>query len=666
MINKYFRNICLAFIIILGSCITLVSCQDRDTFADHADSQANLTADAIVLDGLDQTVALPCEDGAAVVGVEVVEGDFLTPLSGGRLYAEQNDDGQVRKATVRLCRADGTHSVVRLVQKVPTRTDVQSRRSFYRHHGLGYSYDAVAGNYRDLAYVRCQVLNRAVIDIVDEEEAAGILQMQYRNEMKASHSVVTSVVEYVQNTNFTGEGKAQIRGLYNGEIKKSCSIFEVGRTDTYILHDERYLPLADYSLQIQNVRDYVKEYPTLLTSSFRKAIDNLSKTGVDDWKAVDDFINLYGTHVVYGATIGATLCVDVQVSTHLFKTTEEEESLSEHTIATLFQQNKTQSAQDEKYQMLRDCRTKFDIVGGDVSILDPLVGRTFFTTEGVSTSMLGDWMNSVVYDEDDIANSNAELIDMEVWPIWELVPDEIVAMRLQARILQNAGLMLQLLGNKNFLNASFTYPVSSITCRIGNERNQTFQNPATAEVIVDGRHVATICRERVPEISQDEEVQVVYPIYEGRVKLTDGFCIYNGKEYAVDWRNNHFTVKVVNEEATEDGHLYLTGGLLSTKPTQEFTYQEGHLILGCERPGGITVQGSLAGTMVPVKKHFGHFYLENNTQNYNNLPGWTYSTSVPAENNNYGNYFSGTQWQNRMVRNDNYVYVYNTTEIGYE
>lgn len=647
--------------------LLLTACQDIDLTQRISEDDLAAACD-VMIDGLDQTVALPLEGKGSVVDIEVEDGDFLTALPGGRLYAEQNDDGQMRQGTIHVQFSDGSTRRLTLGQRAATRAEVQSQKSFYRHHALGYSYDAVNGNYCDLKYVRCQVLNRAIIEAVDTLEVNGIFNEEYLHDTNFSSSVSTSVVDYVQNCNFVAGADAKIALILGGEVKGFCHIFEDGTEDNYILHDERELQRARYTLQIGDLQELVRKYPALLTSSFRKAIEKLAATSVDDWKAVDDFINIYGTHVVNAATLGARLTVDVQVKANKFDTKEADSLMADATIATLFKMDYTSSSQNKNYQILRNCKCHVEAIGGDVSTLDKLVSRTFFSNEDLEPVMLTTWENSVKFDGEDIANSNVEMTDMEVWPIWELVPDKSVADRLQARIQADAAIMLQLLGNRNFLNAKFQYPIPSVTCHIGNQKNQKFDNPAVTDVIVDGRHVATVCRELVPEIDRTNQVQVAYPIYEGRVKLTNGLCVHEGKTYSVDWRNGHFKVNEVDELATSDGYMYLTGGVLTTSSFDGVDYQTGHLVLGCERPGGIAINGGLAGNMVKVQKHFGHFYLVNDKNNYGNLPNWSYVTSAPSEASeaDYKDYFPQGVWQNRMVRDASYVYIFNPTELGYE
>ena len=79
----------------------------------------------------------------------------------------------------------------------------------------------------------------------------------------------------------------------------------------------------------------MKEYPELLTHSFRKAIEDLSRHP-SDIMALDSFLVRFGTHVVQSATLGGKLDLHVSVSQQSFDTYEEEGLFSENTIALFF------------------------------------------------------------------------------------------------------------------------------------------------------------------------------------------------------------------------------------------------------------------------------------------------------------------------------------------
>lgn len=626
-------------------------------------TETELPFDAIVLSGVAHAYPIPTVEKGNIETIEFIEGDFIFPINKDTLYVEQNDGVATRMARITLRMSGGYEQQLTLSQPPASRaTSVDKHHSFYRHHGIGYSYDALGGDYCDLASVRCQVLNRAVIDYINEMEVEPFIRVDYQNQMHATSNVYTSVVDYIQHSNFYASGKAKIL-MYSGEASATCSAFEDGQIDTYILHEERLFQRAMYQVEVSNIADYVAQYPNLLTSSFRTALAKLAATDANDWKAVDDFIATYGTHVVHATELGARINVDVQVETHKFNQIVNEEVLSKQAIATLFKEKNSSESQETNYQILSNRRCRVDVLGGDLSTINVVVGMSMFSNENITSSMLDKWMESIYFDDDDLEHSNVEMINMEVIPIWELIPDPVVADRVEARIQDDAAELQRLLGNRNFLNASFPYPVKKVTCRIGNKK-QTFSNPAVTDIIVSGRHVATVCHEYVPEITTKEKVYVAYPIYEGRVKLTDGYCIYQNKAYSVDWRHNKYTVTALGD-VKSDGNLYLNCGMLSATAYDNLIYQKGYPILGCERPGGIAIDGTLAGEMVKVEKHFGHFYLQDNTKKYTNLPGWDYCTTDPAETKNYSDYFK-KGYRNRMVRRDDYTYIYNTTEIGHE
>ena len=638
------------------------------------DADGQQPADAIEISPFDQTLDMAELQGwgaGSVISVSVAstEADFLMAVDSCSLYVEQNDDGQWRTAIVAVTRADGSLAQVTLAQPPASRaSDTDARRSFYRHHAIGYSYDAIGGEYCNPNYVRCQLLNRAVIDELEKKYVEKFIFVERLNELQRTHSVYTSVVDYVQNSNFKADVEGGVAILFEGSIQTDIHAFEEGLIESYILRDRRALPRARFTLVPENIAKYVKSHPSLLTSSFRNALKRLAATPVSDWRAVDDFLDVYGSHMVWDVELGASLTLDVQVETHKFVDEINEGALSSVAIASLFEQHNSSSSETKEYQVLRDCKCVVDLVGGDMTILDAIMGMTTFSSENINISEddLDRWERSVYFSDDDLANSNVEMTSMQVMPIWELIADETLAERIQSRVYSNAATMQRLLGNRNFVNVAIPYSQRKYVCRIGNQK-YTFNDPDVTDIVVAGRYVATICHEPIPPIAGREKVYVVYPIYEGHVKLGSGLCVYKGMAYQVVWSHNELTVSKLGEVDEEyfDGNIYMNIGSLSTKRLVVADYLEGHPVAGVERPGGIAIDGSLAGQPVRVVKHFGHFYL-NNKNRYDNLPNWSFVNKQPDEAKNYPEYFDATTWKDRMVRNDDYVYILNTTEIGYE
>jgi hypothetical protein len=645
---------------VLLELLLLAACQDELPTPSYEQAEDDWSS-VVQLEGSDGYVDI-AGTGRSVKSVDVLKGDFIMDAGDGRLYYEENDDPAVRTAQVHVTYTDGTDSLFLFAQPVASRAAQSGLTQFYRHYGIGYSYEAVEGNYCDLRSFRSQVLNRAVLEKVEKERYVTLLRVNPLQQISTKASSYSSVVEYVQNSNFTASGKADLI-VYAGEVTGTCSVFEDGSTDTYILHDELSKDIAEYSLSYSDLNALAQDYPSLLTSSFRSALSKITDTN----KSIDDFINQFGTHVVVYSKLGARMSVDIQAETKRFNTVYNKELLSKQVLATLFHEVYSKTEEERYKQILKECTCRFSVTGGDVSAFDKLVGMNKFDSSSYTTEMKTNWLNSIKYDDSDIANSNIELIDMKVIPIWNLIPDEALADRVEARVTGNMGLIIETLGNKNFINTAFPAHPTSVTCRIGTKKNQTFTNPSTVDVIVSNRHVATICKEYVPEISATEQVFVAYPIYEGRIKMTSGLCIYDGKVYHVDWSLNRFTVSEEEVDGVVPDSIYMNWGALSVNRYSASAYQTGHLIVGSERPGGIGIDGSLSGELRLVQKHFGHFYLDN-TKKYDNLPEWTYTTTEPSEANeaDYSSYFTEGEFKNRMVRNDDYIYIWNQTEIGYE
>ena len=677
----------LLYILLLP--IVAISCRDvgeEDVFP-AGEEPFVVPAGAIQISPLDQTLDVEAllasrleSDGDSLSGgssaapsvvscrVTSPETDFLMPLDAQRLYVEQNDDGQWRLATVDVCLADGSRNVLTLAQPPATRASAgQVRRNFLRHHGLGYSYDAVAGKYCDLNYVRCQLLNRAVMDELQDKLLYTLISVEKINKMRFQHSVSSSLVDYIQNSNFTADASLDLI-IFEGSVSAACSAFEEGKQESYILHDEQVHPRARYRLEAENIAYYVQRYPKLLTSSFRKAIAKLAATPVDDWQAIDEFLDVYGTHMVNDVELGASVAVDVLVETHKFNLVESLDLLAQGQLSSLFKLRYNQTEEEKNYKVLRNCKCRVDVVGGDISKLDPIIGMTVFSNDDVdiSAKILTEWMESIVYDDNDLEHSNVEMTNMRVVPIWTLIPDEHLANRIEARVYSNAASMMYLLGNRNFINVKIPFSQTKYVCRIGNQK-YSINNPDVTDVLASGRHVATICLETVPAISEREKVRVAYPIYEGHVKLTNGLCVYKDDVYKVSWQGNSLEVTKTDSliGSSFDGNLYMNNGALSIKRVESYEYLEGHPILGCERPGGIAIDGSLAGKPVRVVKHFNHFYLKDK-ERYDNLPNWSWSEELPAEAETFPDYFDATTWKDRMMRNQDYTYIWNTTEIGYE
>lgn len=673
--------------IILLSITLLASC--NDTFLPELEEgtlDSSLDAADIRLNGLDQNVSLP-ESFGNVSQIIATKGSFITALGGNQFFVEQNDGSNARTTDLTVIDTNGQSHTCRVRQdpvSLVRQTDLYN--NFYRNYGVGYSYNAVDGEYCNLSDVRCQLINRAVLDRLQPNYPDIFMLVDQMNDTFIRQSVSTSVTNYIQNTNFKATAKGQLLLLFSGGIEKSCHIFEDGITNQYLLHQEQLIKRAEFFLDPVAVAEAVQIDSTILTASFRSAINKLAQTDADDWQAVDDFINLYGTHVVTNATLGAKLALDIQVEEKKFHTLEEVNELSKASIALLFKRYSESQSSDEDYKILKDSKCQIDVLGGDLSTLDNLINTTIFRNDNYTPTMFNDWVESVNFDNEHIENSNVELMDMNVTPIWDLIPDPSVAERVEARVVGNVNIMQKYLGNRNFINTSFSINPSGIKF-LAAGKSATAASAPIVNVIASNRVVAIICKEYVPEIGgaayKKELKTVAYPVYEGRVQMKNGLCIFMGQAYDVSWNDDHFSVDSIGP-VKDENTIYMNLGKLEINQYANLTYQPSSVIPALECINGIRPDGSVKpDKYCSVIKHFGDFYLGNvsvvdnafditftpDFNSYENIPNWTWTTQAPAYSSGYPEFFdtgsdSDNRFYNRMVRSDDYLYIYNPTEIS--
>jgi len=536
-------------------------------------------------------------------------------------------------------------------------TRAQTQTYFLRDHAVGYSYNALEGRECSIDEVRCQVVNREELDRLADKGYKFIYTVNEENKVSAGGSVYHSVTEYVQNAFLKATAKARITLIAGGEAKAKCDIFEDGTEDCFIVEANKEVSSGSYRMDAYAVAELTRSHPETLTAPFREAVRQVSAAPENRWQAcVDSFINVYGTHVVTYAEMGGSLDVLVQINEKRFKTQEKiEVELSADALAGLFKGAWKSDKTASDYEFMQDARCNITARGGDVSLLNRLSSLNAYNVAASDTSALSLWQRSVVFNADDFSKSTAAVIDMDFTPIYELVNDSVAYRRLSATIDGNVQGLIDLMGNRNFVNVSFPYDrnkkVSAVFDYTGYTYTTSSTNPAVTDIIFAGRHIATICKEQVNDIDTSEYVRIVYPIYEGRIQLANGLTYHNGHAYRVAWRNDQCTVTDLGEQ-TKPTTVYITAGVPSFTAYENISYAAGHLLLGLEidtpfLPDGTT--NSNANSYL-VKKIGGHFYLPESKGNntITGIPNWSYDTETEM-----------------MKRDNNYIYIYNPNEMRY-
>lgn len=594
------------------------------------------------------------------------------------LYLEQNDEKASRCGNLKLLLADGRTKRYTVEQESRDQTPRDAiDKGLIRNYGVGYSFEGYNGEKCSFNSVRSQVINLQMLREVEEKENDRLLNTDYEHAVYYATSSGYSLSDYVHSVKLEAAAGADLI-LYKGSLKKTMDVFEVVNKKNFYVSTSYISPKGIRSLETEKLKYYVKEYPELLTHSFRKAVEDLSRHP-SDIMALDSFLVRFGSHVVQSSTLGGKLDLYVSVSQESFDTYEEEKLFSENAVALFFKKMKEEGSHYNFKDAFNAAESRMDVSGGRISILNEAVINPDFNNARIQPELLAQWESSIEYDEENYAGNNVEMVDMEVCPIWDLIPDPEVAKYVEARAVGTASRLSEVFGFNHFANASFPVSFDEVRCKMGGKETRV-ESPYVVNIISAGRYVATVCREWVPEICKDEAVSVAYPIYGRTMDWTGGLCVHQGRVYRVAWRHGRFVV--TPEQDVSSGSFYLTAGRLEVQKAENTVYQEAYPVLGYEWPGSISIGGTLSGKdYYETRKFLGHFYLATD-KDFSDLPNWRWQTSVPDEVENYREEINGSEGafrlsgvdlgrsgadnlKDRMVMDDEYEFFWNTSEVNY-
>lgn len=665
------RNRVLPVIIAVAA---LLSCSDELVQTSDIAEPAVPEAD-VMINGDEQYLQLDADPvHGAVVDVCIKQGDFLLRTKGNRLYFEQNDDHRNRLAELDIVYADGHKGQSRVMQGT-TRSDAEFAH-FQHNYGVGYSYNGLYGKRCSLDDVRCQILNRAVLEECMDDTGEPLINVEYVNTDEGGAEVYYTKADYLRQVYFNVEANASCMLLFSASASADMGIAEDGKAETYTLRESAIAPRGKSMLDKDAICYYTDEYPHMLTSSFRHSVEHL-QTYVEGnalkphWElAVDSFLNTYGSHVVTSAVLGGRLDVELELSEKDYWTYERKGvNLQGELLAGLVKASYSSEAERLTHLILNDCKCQINVVGGDVTKVDALTAMNIYKVETLAPDAIKQWQESVTFSEEADGDNNSELIDMNITPIWDFIADQHVSDMVQARVENSVDALIRMLGNRNFINTSFRMPQGTVSVPYIDGAGTLHQTePSIINIIRAGRHVASICKELIPEID-DQEHWVVYPIYEGKLLMESGLCaLPDGTTYTVCWNGSNYKVQQLEGKAEQTSKVYITAGVPLYQGYNNIRYEESHWMPDIEMQHSINLDGTFntGCRTYDVWKHFGHFYLrtsgDETHQALTGIPGWSFMTDLPAEYMNYPTWFDAELMRNRMVRDDEYRYIYNPKE----
>ena len=208
------------------------------------------------------------------------EGGFLTFVrKEGKpyLYLEQNDEETYRCGILKLRLADGRTECYTVEQESRDQTSRDAiDKGLIRNYGVGYSFEGYNGEKCSFNSVMSQVINLQKLMEVEEKENDQLLNSDYEHAIYYVTSSGYSLSDYVHSVELEAGIEADLI-LYKGSLKKTIDVFELVNKNNFYVSTSYISPKGVRSLETEKLKYYVKEYPELLTHSFRKAIEDLSR-----------------------------------------------------------------------------------------------------------------------------------------------------------------------------------------------------------------------------------------------------------------------------------------------------------------------------------------------------------------------------------------------------
>lgn len=553
--------------------------------------------------------------------------------------------------------------------------DVATHATFIRNFGVGYSYNAVKGEFCNWKDIRCQVVDRNYCDFLERTYGGKYYYYEPTSSVNHFSQFRWSQRDYVSQSHMSFREEVDL-GFYNGTRQKEQYVVENGVEESfyYLLREEQlhYDLQLDYSSLLNSYRRGVE---SLLTSSFRDAVNHLMLADPEDIAVVDSFVNVWGTHVIVEAFLGAKL--DIELSNYVWRykdTGYDHELTAEEFLGEC--EKKEEERRQDGFTWIEHSKLTINAKGGDQSTLTGLLGdyqfdgKATFSTEGIEK-----WRKSIHYDPNNELASNIEMVDMRVVPIWWFIEyiDEDVADRVHAAIEQDVEMQRKLLGEKNFFSVKFPIRYPEATCQVQTQsgewttltRRDSGDEPQVVNIVSGGRVVATVCKEPVIEnthIQNDSTdiwvtdttkvLWVAYPVYEGVVNQLCGVGVDEQKRvFDVQWLNGHRTLKrrkaYNGDDAVATGkYFYINLGQVDTEADNSVSYAPASAMAYYELSGGIQYDGNYRATPLPVTKEGADFIIRTDDPTLTNIVGFTYDAD-----------------QHIYRRNSNYHYIYNPNEM---
>lgn len=319
------------------------------------------------------------------------------------------------------------------------------------------------------------------------------------------------------------------------------------------------------------------------SAGFKEAYNALKrKSGTARINAIKDLLAEYGTHIVIQADLGGRIdyTFTMEKSMKVDNTAEMKWEI-DYTVGTLPASDRNVNYSDT-VSSSKNARGAIKVTGGSKAMRDQLQQEIDgLSPKGhLSAESVVSWLASITYDDNAATQENLDVVHFSLMPVWDLVDSNLrndflnatldmmsrSDYKLPDEMLSSALYKIDLTRSyvKNFSNASNATLCKTLYLNTGTEMTPVME----------------VCQEYVPAIRTDKRVTIVYPIYNNRIRITQGVFlgddIYPASKVAFGGSKAYVVPLTLKDNKRTIETLYYVNGNFSTEASglRFFTEEE--------------------------------------------------------------------------------------------
>ncbi len=309
-----------------------------------------------------------------------------------------------------------------------------------------------------LSYKRNSAFNIAALKKLNDSENIdyyGLVSTTPRSKLEFQEAKMDSVLDKTDSLSVKfslsisyGKFSFGIGGEYHGNEDVKSHSLRLGYGADYptldagiayedaLTHYYNYLDEQSSSTKSgsrDNDDEDIDEYrKSIMTTGLAKIVKNLQQAVADKNKTnikgnIKKLISNYGTGIVVGSTLGGNIVLDLSVDSAYIESTMSIDSayvtIGFETGLFKLDANVSVDYLNSSIELLQNSCYQLDVSGGDMTkaaaVIEAMSNPTYNNT---IPTLINEWAQTIT-NGDDATTCNADLLDVEIVPIWEMVDD---------------------------------------------------------------------------------------------------------------------------------------------------------------------------------------------------------------------------------------------------